>query len=216
MSKTIEASLLAFNLKNINAEVKELKDSQINSIHYDVMDHKFVNHSAFDNHLVKPLYEMGMKVNVHFMVNNPKKWIKKFIHLPVNSITFHAEPISIRRSLKTIKYVHKHHILCGIAIKPYTNANKYKELLKKCDLVTIMGVEPGEGGQKFISYAINNLKIVNNIKDKSNNKLNIQLDGGINYEVIDITKKYVDCFVSGSFLMKLKNKLTLVKYINQK
>ena len=104
--------------------------------------------------------------------------------------------------------------MCGLAFKPHTDLNHYINLIKKCDYVTIMGVEPGFGGQQFMrDITLKNLVLISKIKKEHNRNLIIQLDGGVNSEVIKLTSKYVDNFVSGSFLIKQKDPKSIVKFV---
>lgn len=216
MTKIIEPSLLSFDLSKIESQLNELKRLGIRQIHYDVMDNKFVPNKAFGTEWLDLIHKLGLTVSVHFMVENPLEWIKRFIeYKAIKAITFHAEPISFDQSIEIINFIKSHNILAGIALRPTTDFNKYSDLLKKCDLVTVLGVQPGFGGQKFMDITINNLIVANKIKDESDHKLIIQLDGGVNFEVIKSTYKYVDWFVSGSFLMKYQgNKKDIINYLN--
>jgi len=102
-----------------------------------------------------------------------------------------------------------------LAFKPSTNIDKYKKLIKHCDYITIMGVNPGFGGQKFLSETIDNLKKIYCFKKEINPNLIIQLDGGVNFDVMKVTAKYVDHFISGSFLFKYPHsKKEIVEFVN--
>jgi ribulose-phosphate 3-epimerase len=146
-----------------------------------------------------------MKANVHFMVQNPFSYIRKFSKFPINSITFHPEAVSLITTRTLIYYMKMKHIPCGLAIKPHTNISKYVHLLKICDYVLIMSVQPGMGGQSFLPESMENLKKARAVKDIFNKKLIIQLDGGVNLDVISLTESYVDQYIMGSYLMKQTN-----------
>ncbi len=216
MTKILEPSLLSFDIKNMEANLYEVKKLGITQIHYDVMDNKFVPNTAFDTEWLDLLHKNEFAISIHFMVEQPRKWIKKFISFAgIKAITFHPEPIDVNETLNILKFIKDNNVLAGIALKPDTNISQYEVVLKQCDLITVMGVQPGFGGQKFIPITIANLKKINEIKNKFNKKLIIQLDGGVNFEVLKQTYNYVDWFVSGSFLMKYSgNKQDIINYFN--
>lgn len=115
-----------------------------------------------------------------------------------------------------LKKIRKAGRKCGLAFKFETNIHKYEKLIKFCDYVVIMGVNPGFGGRSFDDRAIKQLEAINEIKKKKYNlSLNVKLDGGVNYDVIKKTFDYVDNFVSGTFLLKLKSPKELVNFINK-
>lgn len=219
MSKNqkLEASILAFNAKDKEEFFKQLNSMHkagINTIHYDVIDGKFAPNTAYGTEWLKELFLRGFEVNVHFMVMKPIKWFKKFAVYPFSTLTFQPEPVSKLTASILLRKIKKSNRMCGLAFKPHTDLNHYINLIKKCDYVTIMGVEPGFGGQQFMrDITLKNLALINKIKKGHNQNLIIQLDGGVNSEVIKLTSKYVDNFVSGSFLIKQKDPKSIVKFV---
>jgi len=129
-NKEIVPSLLAFDLANLEQQLKEVKEVGIKTIHYDVMDHKFVDNSAFDVEHLKTLHEHGFKVHVHLMVNDPMTYLKKFLQFPFESVTFHFEPITSEEVIKCINYVKTKGIKVGIAVKPNSTIGQYSAFLK--------------------------------------------------------------------------------------
>ncbi len=217
--KSLEASLLAFDSNNLNRFKKQLDfvyKSGIKNIHYDVADGINVPNVAYGTEWLKELYLKGFTVSVHFMVNKPKKWFSKFADYPFDSLAFQAEPINKLSATLLLKKIKKNGRKCGLAFRPDTDLTKYKKIIKKCDFVTIMGVNPGFGGQEFLkNVTIKNLKLINQIKEENNPNLIIKLDGGVNYDVIKLTSKFVDVYVSGTFLIKQKNPKLLKDFINK-
>ncbi len=214
MNKILEPSLLSFSLANMQEQLDEMKKLGIKQIHYDVMDNNFVPNTAFGTEWLKLLHENGFEITIHFMVEKPREWIEKFIpYKGIKAITFHAEPIDEKETLDLFRFIRNHNILAGIALKPDTNISKYQDILRQSDLITVMGVQPGFGGQKFMPITIDNLKKFNQIKNELNSRLIIQLDGGVNFDVLKQTYHYADWFVSGSFLMKYNgNKQDIIDY----
>ena len=215
----LEASLLAFNSKDSNVfthQLTKIRNAGVKIIHYDVMDGKFVPEVAFGPEHLQTLYLMGFKVYIHFMVKNPMKYVKNFLTYPCNAITFQPEPVSKWTAKRVIRRIKKARVLAGIALKPNTDPKKYKDLLAISDLVTIMGVEPGYGGQAFMgAVVLRQILEVEKIRQEVNPKLIIQLDGGVNYEVMRITHKHVDNYISGTFLMKQKDPKKMVEFVKK-
>ena len=201
--KILEVSILAFERSffKFRKTAKRMKLNGIKNVHYDVMDGKFVPNTAFEGEKINFLSKQGFKINVHLMVCDVENYIKKFIYLPVTNITFHCEPIDKERIKECIKFIRSKNIGAGIAIKPNTKLEDYAEIIKMCDVITLMGVEPGFGVQKYIPQTTEKLKQLQKIKPQTTL---IELDGGVTTEIIKETKKYVDIFVSGSFLTNYK------------
>lgn len=205
MKKIIEVSALAFSKKKTEFKkmAKIIKNKNINHLHYDVMDNIFVKNTAFNGEYLKFLKEkIGYIISVHLMVNDVEKYVNLFINYKIDYLTFHCEPIAISKAIEILKLIKLCNIKAGIAIKPQTNIMDYQELFHHIDIITVMGVEPGFGGQKFILSTVEKLKEIKKVIPPN---IIIQLDGGVNLEVIKLTKEYVDFFVSGSFLINYEN-----------
>lgn len=218
-NKKLEFSILAINAKDKDDfanQIARYKNAHITAIHYDVMDGNFVPNKAYGPEYLKMLYLFGFETNVHLMVKHPYKYLKEFLVYPFNAITFHPEPISKFQTWLLLKKVKLSGRKCGLAFKPETNLTKYKWLIKQCDYITVMGVPPGFGGSKFIgTQALKNLQYLHYLKQEAKHNIIIQLDGGVNYEVIDQTKEYVDNYVSGTFVAKQKDPHDVVEYIKK-
>lgn len=217
MKKELEPSLLAFDLKKIDLQIREIKQLGLKSIHYDVMDNIFVPNTAFDTEWLDLIKSNNLSCSVHFMVKEPLNWIKRFVNYKnIYAITFHPEAVSKQEAKEILTFIKSHNVLAGVAIKPHTDHKKYEDLIELSDIITVMGVEPGFGGQGFIKETtMKNLKYVSELKKNKKLKLIVQLDGGVNLEVIKKTYKFVDNFVSGSFFMKQENKKEILKLINE-
>lgn len=210
--KIIEASLLAFSKMPLKFffQLLQLKKNNILNIHYDVMDNKFVKNTAFFGEKLNFILMNKFIVSVHLMVFDIEYYIDFFLKYKIEYLTFHCEATNIQNSISLIKKIKEKNIKAGIAIKPETDINEYKELFQYCDIITMMGVEPGFGGQKFIKSTIGKLESIRKLIPQN---CLIQLDGGVNLEVINETKEFVDLFVSGSFLMNSKDKKKIQKSI---
>ena len=131
------------------------------------------------------------------MVKDVKKYIDDFINLKPEIITFHYEATD--NHIELINYIKRHNIKAGISIKPNTEVEKIKELLNMVDLVLVMSVEPGKGGQKYIDNSTNKINELYNIRKENNYKYLIEVDGGINKETKEYAKN-ADILVVGSYI----------------
>ena len=193
--KEVSGSFLSNNDKLY--EINRLNNSNVDYIHFDVMDGKFVsNKNITVSELPKLIDNVKKKIDIHFMVSNPDKYIKKICYYNIEYITIHYEIKNLEDYIDKIK---NYGFKVGIAIKPETDIEKIYYLLDKINLVLIMSVEPGKSGQKFINVSdkINKLK-----QEIINRKLNVKIsvDGGINEEVLTYVKE-ADILVSSSFIL---------------
>lgn len=193
--KEVSGSFLSNNDKLY--EINRLNNSNVDYIHFDVMDGKFVsNKNITVSELPKLIDNVKKKIDIHFMVSNPDKYIEKICYYNIEYITIHYEIKNLEDYIDKIK---NYGFKVGIAIKPETDIEKIYYLLDKINLVLIMSVEPGKSGQKFIDVSdkINKLK-----QEIINRKLNVKIsvDGGINEEVLTYVKN-ADILVSSSFIL---------------
>lgn len=184
--------------ENINENLKKLDNLNIDYLHIDIMDGEFVPNKTWKFEEIKNnLNGLKTKTDIHLMVKNVKKYIDQYIKLNPEIITFHYEAYD--NPLELIKYIQKHNIKAGISIKPNTEVEKLKEILEYVDLVLVMSVEPGAGGQSYIDNSTNKINNLKEIREKNNYNYLIEVDGGIN----DNTKKQAknaDILVVGSFI----------------
>lgn len=204
----IAPSILSSDFSNLENEIKDLDKEGASYLHFDVMDGHFVNNISFGSYVLKCISNKTSLIkDVHLMIYNPKKYVKDFIDAGADIITFHFEAIKENEIEDLINYIRSFNKKVGIAIKPNTDVSVLNPYLKSLDLVLIMSVEPGFGGQKFIDTALNKIEYLKTIKNKYNYKYMIEVDGGIN----DVTSKLciekgVDILVSGSFIFHSKNR----------
>ncbi len=203
----VSTSFLSSN--NIPRDLKKLNETDTDYIHVDVMDGKFVPNKTMPFSEMKNIYKYTSKrLDVHLMVNDPMKYINDYATLNTEYITIHEEiDVDIIEMLKLIK---SYGIKCGLAIKPDTLVSDLVPYLPLLDLVLVMSVEPGAGGQKFIMESEDKIKEVKTLIDTYNLSTKISVDGGINSE----TKNYCslcDILVSGSYIV---NSLDFSKQID--
>lgn len=201
--KNLIPSLLAFPKDEWLKDLKSLENDGLKVYHFDVMDYEAVKNTAFNEDDLKLLEPLALKARVHLMVVDPFITAKKYLLKNLHSITFQFEYCSEDRTLETLNYLHQHKIKCGIAIKPDSKFETYSKFLDLCDVVTVMGVNPGFGGQKMLPESLINLQHV--IDYKKNHHLNyyIEFDGGVNNETMKYFNNDVDFLVSGSYFYRL-------------
>lgn len=202
MSVLINPSILAANFSNLQSDLKQLEDEGIKSIHIDVMDGNFVPNITFGPAQVKSLRKITkMNFDVHLMVQEPVRFIDDFIDAGAENITVHVEASThIHRTIQEIK---KRGVQVGIALNPGTSLSSIDYLMDSVDKILIMTVNPGFGGQKFISSMENKITALENLIKENNSHIIIQVDGGVDKSNI---KKLIDLgatdIVMGSSVFK--------------
>lgn len=203
MKKNISPSLLNIEKGKRHLSANELIKLGINWIHYDFMDGIFVPNKAIEIDEIKFIKENTPKhtMDIHLMCQNPEEQIIKSIGI-VDYATIHYEVFNNHQEI--IDLIHKYHrkIKFGLSIKPQTKVKDIIPLLKHINLVLIMSVEPGAGGQKFIDNSLVKIKEIKNAIAKINKNILIQVDGGINNETAPLCfEAGADILVSGSYLV---------------
>ncbi len=198
------------NIEQINKFVGHIK-----YLHLDVMDGKFVNNKTFDEKLIKKLsFKYPFVFDTHLMIEKPEEKVIDYIKAGSDYVTFHVEASKDPKAL--IDLIHSYNVKAGISIKPNTDIESIKAYLSNLDMVLIMSVEPGAGGQTFLTNAIDKVKILKELKNKNNYNYLINIDGGINVETLKLVKNYVDIAVCGSYIttsIDPLNNLKLLKNI---
>ena len=203
MKNYIAPSLLSADKAHLKDEILKVESLGCEYIHWDIMDGKFVPNTSFPVSAVKENAKVHKMVNdVHIMVADPTDVAPEFIEAGADLVTFHYEALDCPVCCeKLIKKIHDLGCKVGISIKPKTNVKVLKELVKQVDLVLVMSVEPGKGGQAFIPSAIGKIKTLRKWIDKQNLNCLIEVDGGINAETGKKCREAgVDLLVAGSSL----------------
>lgn len=179
--------------------IKKLNNTTTDYIHFDIMDNIFVPNKTFSIEEIKEYAKVcNKKIDAHFMVEDPISYLEKLKEVNFNNVTIHIE---IENVDYIIKYLKQKNIKVGLAIKPNTDINLLDKYIDDIDLILVMSVEPGFGGQKFIENTPNRIK---DIKKKIKNKnILIEVDGGINNETIKLVD--VDIAVAGSYIINNDN-----------
>lgn len=193
------------NSKNKSKDISKLNLTTIDYIHVDFMDGKFVKQKTLPFRELKKIYKYTSKrLDVHIMAIKPAKLIKKFASLNTEFITIHVE---LNEDLhKYIKLIHKYGIKAGLAINPETDIDSLKEYLDEIELVLVMSVEPGLGGQEYIPETTEKIKKLKNLLHSlGHGNIYVNVDGGINEETANLIRDDVDILTSGSFIMNSDN-----------
>lgn len=177
----ISPSVLASDLSNLASEVAEIEKAGAEMVHLDVMDGVFVPNISFGMPVIEALRKHSkMFFDVHLMIANPEKYAKRFIDAGADLVTFHYE--ACRDSAKLLCEIREAGAKAAISIKPATPAEEIFHLIPMCDMVLVMTVEPGYGGQKFMPDMLDKVTKIREEATRLGLKLDIQVDGGINPE----------------------------------
>ena len=197
--------MLACDFGNLNSEIQMVNKSEANWFHIDVMDGVFVPNISFGTPIMKVLKKNAKKtLDVHLMIVNPDNYLESFAELGADILTVHYEACThLHRTVQRVKDLK---MKAGVAINPHTPISSLKSIIKELDLVCIMSVNPGFGGQSFIEGTYAKVEELKSLIEEQNSKAIIEIDGGVNSEN---AKKLIDCganaLVAGSFVFKSKN-----------
>ncbi len=199
----IAPSILSSDFANLESEIKRLEAAGADWVHVDVMDAHFVPNLTIGAPVVKALRRVcNIPLDVHLMIDNPEKYINDYVLAGADIITFHYEAVK-EKSLELIKQIKNSGKKAGISIKPNTQVNEIKDLILPSDLILVMTVEPGFGGQKFMNDCALKIK---EIKNSASKNLIIEVDGGINDKTAKICKEFgANALVAGNYIFNSEN-----------
>lgn len=199
----IAPSILSADFSKMGDEIKRLEECGADIIHCDVMDGVFVPNITFGIKMVEDIRKITkLPLDCHLMIINPEKYVEAFAKAGADYITVHYEA-TCDKLVDVLKLIKKCGVKCGVVINPDTPAEKIKDVVPLCDIVLVMSVFPGFGGQKFIPTSIDELKRVKSYIDESNPACRLEIDGGITVENVCLVKNAgADTIVAGSTVFK--------------
>ncbi len=202
----VSPSILSADFANLERDIKLVERNGADWIHVDVMDGHFVPNITIGIPVVKSIKKVTtLPLDVHLMIENPEKYIEDFTNAGADILTFHYEAVKKENIKPLITNIKNLGVKAGLSIKPKTQPEEILEFLPDLDLdlVLVMTVEPGFGGQKFMADCAEKIKV---IKQHATQNLFIQVDGGINAETGEICTKYgANSLVAGSYIYKAEN-----------
>lgn len=202
----VSPSVLSMDYSQMKEQMNCLNQSEAQWLHFDVMDGHFVPNLTFGPDLLKGFRKMtSMVLDVHLMVTDPEKYAIKFIEAGADMVTFHVEALDydIERCIQLIYQIKEKGVQAGIVVKPKTDIKIIEPLLKEVDMVLIMTVEPGFGGQSFMEDMLSKIEWLNSYRKDQSLNYRIEVDGGINGQTYKLAVQAgSDTLVAGSYVFK--------------
>lgn len=205
MSHLIAPSVLSCDFANVQRDVEMINKSTADWFHVDVMDGVFVPNISFGFPVIKAIKEHATKpLDVHLMIVNPDNYVEEFAKAGADVLTVHYEACTHLH--RTIQLIKSYGMKAGVALNPHTSVDVIQDVIEDLDLILIMSVNPGYGGQKFISNAISKVAQAKNLINKTNSKALIEVDGGVNNDTgTQLLQAGANVLVAGSFVFGSEN-----------
>jgi len=201
----IAPSVLAADFANLQRDIEMINNSEADWFHIDIMDGVFVPNISFGMPVLEAISRHAKKtIDVHLMIVDPDRYIKTFADLGANNLTVHLEACThLHRTLQAIK---AEGMKAGVAINPHTNVSLLEDVINDIDLVCIMSVNPGFGGQSFIENTYKKVKQLKEIITRNGASTLIEIDGGVTSKnAVQLAEAGADVLVAGNFVFKAEN-----------
>ena len=201
----IAPSLLSADFNRLGEEIAMLNRSEADWIHLDVMDGVFVPNISFGMPVIKAVRKLAQKpLDTHLMIVQPERYIQTFKEIGCDLLTVHWEACTHLH--RTIYQIKEHDMLAGVALNPHTPVSGLEDVIQDLDLVLIMSVNPGFGGQKFIQRSLHRIAELRAMIKRNKSNALIEVDGGVNADnIADIIKAGADAVVAGNAVFKSDN-----------
>jgi ribulose-phosphate 3-epimerase len=198
-------SLLAADFTRLGEQIAELEHSEADWYHLDIMDGLFVPNISYGMPIVKAIRRAGSKpLDVHLMIVDPDRYLAEFAKLGAHLITVHLEAVTHLH--RTVQSIHDLGIRAGVALNPHTPVSLLEPIIRDLDLVLLMSVNPGFGGQSFIPYTFEKITQLKSLIERSGSQARIEIDGGVNlYNAADLIRAGADTLVAGSALFSVSD-----------
>ena len=212
---TIAPSVLSCDFANVQRDVEMINNSNADWFHIDVMDGVFVSNISFGFPVLKSINKHATKpLDCHLMIENPDQYVAEFAKCGAAILTVHFEACTHLH--RTIQLIKSNGMKAGVALNPHTSVDVLKTIIEDVDLVLIMSVNPGFGGQKFIANAIDKVRETRSLIDASKSKAVIEVDGGVNLETGQLLiNAGADALVAGSFVFGSQNPSQTISDLKQ-
>lgn len=215
MKHLIAPSILAADFANMGRDIKMLHESNADWVHVDVMDGRFVPNISFGFPILKAIKPLTDKVmDCHLMIENPEKYVDAFAASGADIITVHYEATNhLHRAMQQIKTTGA---MAGVALNPHTRVDLLFDILEEIDLVCLMSVNPGFGGQKFIYSTLQKIRDLKAEIERRNLKTKIEIDGGVGLQNAEVLLQAgADVLVAGSAVFKANNPKDMIDKLKQ-
>jgi len=209
----LSPSILAADPANLGRDTQMIADSGCKWVHIDIMDGHFVPNLSFGWSVVKALSGIdGLVRDVHLMIETPIKYVDEFCKAGADYLTVHVEADTQENILATLDRIRANGVKPGIVVKPKTHAEAVKPFLSKCEMILVMTVEPGFGGQKFMADMMPKVSAIRKMLDEVNPTCHVEVDGGVDLSNVALCKESgADVLVAGSSYFKAADKSAFVK-----
>ena len=211
MKRFIAPSILAADFNNLGKDIEIINQSEADYIHFDVMDGVFVPNISFGIPVIKHVNKIANKpLDVHLMIVEPDKFIKPFVKAGASILTVHYEAcLHLHRTVQQIK---EQGVKASVCLNPHTPVSVLEDIIAELDMVLLMSVNPGFGGQTFIDNTYKKVSQIRNLIDSKNLDCLIEVDGGVNYETgKKLFDAGADVLVAGSFVFNSENPQETIK-----